>query len=467
MKEPFIGKIIVFAIALMGATALYHWFTAPIPLVLEERVPGTDGDIHSSDSERKELIGELIVTSPPHQYPYKLDDSWPCFRGSDFNSISREAITPVAKDSGFKECWTLDVGEGHAGAAILESRVYLLDYDREKEADALRCLSLVEGDEYWRFTYPVRVKRNHGMSRTVPYVTSKYVVSLGPKCHVVCLDSDSGEKKWALDLVRDFGATVPPWYAGQCPLIDKNRVILAPGGSALMIAVDCETGQIVWQTPNPLGWTMTHSSITPMEFNGKRMYVYCASGGVAGVSAEDGRLLWETDAWKIRIANVPSPAIVDDSRLFLSGGYQAGSMMLKLIERDGKIIPTTLFKLPPERFGSAQHTPIVYQGHVYGVRPDGQLVCLDLDGNEKWTSTGAYKFGIGPYAIVGSLIYVMDDEGLLSRVEATPEAFRMIDQTQVLHGHDSWGPIAFASGRMILRDLTKMVCLDITSQDAG
>ena len=28
------------------------------------------------------------------------------------------------------------------------------------------------------------------MSRTVPAVTDKYVVALGPKCHVMCLDAD-------------------------------------------------------------------------------------------------------------------------------------------------------------------------------------------------------------------------------------------------------------------------------------
>ena len=35
-------------------------------------------------------------------------------------------------------------------------------------ADSLRCLSLETGEEIWRYTYPVRVKWNHGMSRTSP-----------------------------------------------------------------------------------------------------------------------------------------------------------------------------------------------------------------------------------------------------------------------------------------------------------
>ena len=55
----------------------------------------------------------------------------------------------------------------------------------------------------------------------------------------------------------------------------------------------CRTGEIVWQSPNPHGWVMTHSSIVPVEFAGIRMYVYCASGGVVGVSSEDGSILWD------------------------------------------------------------------------------------------------------------------------------------------------------------------------------
>ena len=34
--------------------------------------------------------------------------------------------------------------------------------------------------------------------------------------------------------------------------------------------------------------------------------------GVVGVSAKDGSLLWETTDWKISIANIPSPVILDD-----------------------------------------------------------------------------------------------------------------------------------------------------------
>jgi outer membrane protein assembly factor BamB len=302
------------------------------------------------------------------------------------------------------------------------------------------------------------------MSRTVCTVTDDYVVSLGPKCHVACLDPRTGREYWLIDLVARYGTTVPQWYAGQCPLVEGDRVILAPGGpEALLVALDAASGAELWRTPNPHRWTMTHSSIVPMMVGDLRTYVYCGSGGVVGVKAADGTRLWETDAWKIKIANVPTPVVVDGERLFLSGGYNAGAAMLRL-RRDGdRVVPEVLFRLAAEsQFGSPQHTPILYAGHIYGVRPDEQLTCLDLDGKVLWTSGASHKFGLGPYLIANGLIYVMDDTGLLTLAQATPEGFKLLAQAQVLSGHDAWGPMAMAGGRLMVRDLTRMVCLDIT-----
>lgn len=302
------------------------------------------------------------------------------------------------------------------------------------------------------------------MSRTIPTVTDQVVVALGPKCHVTCLEPKTGEFRWAIDLVKDFGTRVPPWYAGQCPLVEGDRVILAPAGpDVLMMAVDAAKGDVVWQTPNPRGWHMTHSSVIPMEVAGVRMYVYCASGGVVGVAADNGAILWETTDWKISIATVPSPVIVGDGKIFLSGGYNAGSMMLQLKEEGGRFVAKPLFRLEPKVFGAAQQTPILYNGCLYGVRPNGELVCLDLNGKVVWASGPEHRFGLGPFLIAGGLLYVMDDTGLLTMVEATPQGYKPLDQAQVLSGHDAWGPMAILDGRLILRDLTRMVCLNVAA----
>jgi outer membrane protein assembly factor BamB len=464
MKNLLAGTLIPVALALVGIVALLLWVGVS-PMALQARVPGLDRP-KSGEGEpaAKPLVGR---TTDLRGVAAKLPGSWPRFRGSRFDGIA-EPGSPLARSwpaGGPRVVWTIELGEGHAGAAVRDGCVFVLDYDRAASADVLRCLSLADGQDIWRFAYPVSVKRNHGMSRTVPAVTDKYVVAIGPKCDVSCLDPATGKPYWLIDMVRQFGATVPQWYAGQCPLIDGERAILAPGGDSLLVALDCRSGKVVWKSPNPRGWAMTHSSIMPMEFGGKRMYVYCGKGGVAGVSADDGAILWDTTDWKISIATVPSPVILPEEKIFLSGGYNTGAMMLQLEERGGKFSVKTQ-KIDPSVFGSTQQTPIFFGGHLYGVREkDKQLVCMNLAGRVVWSSGSQHRFGIGPYLIADGLIYVMNDTGRLTLVEATPQGYRQLAESQVIaDGNDSWGPMALVAGRLIVRDLTRMICLDVTPE---
>lgn len=452
-----------------GVVALmYLWLSADAAVSVKERLPG--GDSKPKDAaganEPVKIAGTLVKSDG---VPADLPGAWPRFRGPNFDAVSAEKVT-LAKawpTEGPRVLWSVDVGEGYAGAAVLDGRVYLLDFDQDKQADVVRCLSLNDGKEIWRYSYPVKIKRFHGMSRTVPAVTDKYVVTLGPKGHVTCVDSKTGEFRWMLNLVKEYGTTIPQWYTAQCPLIDDGKAIIAPAGTVLMMAVDCQTGKVLWQTPNPDKWVMTHSSIVPMEFAGNRFYIYCGgsteAGGVIGVSATDGQVLWKTDEWKVR-TNVPMPLVVGADRIFLTAGYgqyDSGCMMLRLTESDGKITARSEFKHPTAVFGSMQHTPIFYNDHIYGVGMDKQLICLDLEGKPVWTSTSANTFGSGPYVIAGGLLYVLNDTGVLTLAEASPSAYVQLAKAKVLDGIDSWGPIAIASGRLIVRDLTRMVCLDI------
>ncbi len=469
MKSPALSIIVPAGVAVVGALVIVFWMsTAPVD-GLVRRVPGLDG---------RQMPGGAEPAAPPEPgepvafdgQPSDLSGAWPCFRGASRDAICDDG-TPLARDwpdEGPPVFWMIDMlGPGHGGAAVAGGCVYVLDYDAKAEADTMRCLSLDDGREIWRNGYPVAVPENHGMSRTVPAVADGLVVSLGPKCHAASWDASTGQCLWLLDLVGRFGAKVPDWYTGQCPLVEGGRVILAPAGKAFLIAVDCRTGDVVWESPRLHNWEMTHVSIAPMELAGRRMYVYCGTRGAAGISAEDGSVLWETADWVGNMATCPSPLPAGDGRIFFSGGYGAGSVMLGLNEAGGRLNVQTLFRLTPKQFGSEQQTPILFDGHLYGVRTKAggeQLVCLDLDGKELWNS-GTDKFGRGPYLIADGLIYVLGDKGLLTLVEAAPQGYNRFDQFQVFErAHDAWGPMALAGGRLILRDLTRMACLDVARE---
>ena len=443
-----------------------YWVYEYLHFEVEPRLAGQDGRPQAqsnTDSQPTTLEGTLQQFDGK---PSALVGNWPMFRGPNHDGVVKSDV-PLAKQwpaGGPPELWQVKLGEGYAGPAVYDGRVYLIDYDMQAKADAIRCFSLDDGREIWRYSYPVSIKRNHGMSRTIPAVNGDYVVTISPKCYVTCLDAKTGAFKWMINLVAEYGTKEPLWYAGQCPLIVDNKAVIAPAGKdVLMMAVDCPTGNVVWKCPNPQKWEMTHCSILPMRFDDTDFYVYPGSRGVAGVSAKDGTLLWQTDAWYLR-TNVPTPVDAGQGRIFLSAGYNKGSMMLQLEQQGGNIIPKVLFSLEPEVFGADQQTPVCYQGYIYGVRPDKQLVCLDMTGAIRWTSGSQNTYGLGPYMIADGMIYILSDDGVLSLVEAVPDAFRLIDQAKVLDGHEAWGPPALVAGRLLVRDLTTLVCLDVAGK---
>jgi outer membrane protein assembly factor BamB len=457
----------------MGCCIFLFWFFHNPVKSLAESVPGLDHRPFKPSRSDMIIIGEHFNRFDS-TYTTSLNGRWPNFRGAAYDNISTEEIKLIDKwpDGGPQILWEKELGEGHAAAAIYDGRVYLLDYDERRERDVLHCYALLDGTELWRRGYSVRVKRNHGMSRTIPAVNEKYVVTIGPRCQVMCCDAITGDLVWGIDLVRDFSAAEPLWYTGQCPIIDNNVAVLAVGGKVLLMGVDCATGTVLWQTPNPDSLKMSHSSIVPMNIAGKRMYVYNALGGLCGVSAEEsdkGRLLWMSDDFRPNVI-APSPIYVGQNRIFVTAGYGAGAALIRII-RNGESYSTQTMQLykPSEGMASEQQTPIYKDGLVFNIQTKdagatrNQFVCCAPDDFKRilWTSSASERYGLGPFFIADNKFFILNDDGELTIAGYSASRFQVLDKAKVIEGHDTWGPFALADGFLILRSSKKMVCLNI------
>lgn len=455
---------------LLAAGALAWWATRP-PARFEPGVPGLDGrpaDLKPRDAVRIGTIFEKGTGAPS-----RLPGEWPSFRGADFSNIAVPSA-PLAEtwpSNGPPLLWSADMGEGYAAAAVRDGRVFVLDYDEAGSADMLRCLSLDDGREIWRRGYGVQLKRNHGRSRTIPAVSERHVVSLGPRGHVMCVEADTGRYLWGIDMERRFGSQVPDWYAGQCPLIDGGTVVLAPcGTNVLMLGVDLATGETVWETPSPGAWKMSHSSIAPGTIGGRRMYVYPAVGGMAGVAADGpdrGRILWQTTEWGASVI-APAPVILPDGRVFVTAGYAAGGMVFQVTREGESFKVETVRKFnAKEGLACEQQTPVYIKGRLFAVLPKdagsarNQFACADHDGKILWTSGKEVRFGLGPFMVAGDRFLVLDDHGELTMARVDTEKFEPLTKAKVLDGEDSWGPLALAGTRLLLRDSKRMICLEL------
>jgi outer membrane protein assembly factor BamB len=472
-QKTTIESIVLLLIISLGIIVFAIWFFYNPVQHLSTSLPGLDNrPAFDSTAVDSVIIGEKFREY--ETYTSTLTGKWTRFRGADYDNIYKGPGKFIDKFDtlGPKILWQVELGEGHAAPVIYNGRVYLLDYDERKKNDALRCFSLETGKELWRRWYAVNVKRNHGMSRTVPAITDKYIVTIGPKCHVMCCDPITGKLIWGIDLVKEYKAEVPLWYTGQCPLIENDIVVLAPGGKALLIGVDCKTGKVVWQTPNPGGMKMSHSSVMPMNFEGKKMYVYAAIGGVCGISAEGtdrGKILWRINKFNPSVM-APSPLVLPGGKIFLTAGYGAGAAMLQVVKTgtgfDAKVVQ--IYK-PSEGLASEQQTPVFYKGFIFGILPKdagtarNQFVCYSPNDCKKmlWTSSKTDRYGLGPYIIADGKFFILSDDGTLTIAKAQTSGFEFLDKAKIMDGQDAWGPMAIADGRLLLRDSKLLVCIDI------
>jgi len=392
---------------------------------------------------------------------------WPQFRGPGRDGISKETgLLHKWPPAGPKVLWTVPVGQGYAGAAIVGGLVFHNDYDEKKSEWLVFCRSLATGKQIWSYYDPRLIRPNHAITRTVPAVDGRLVFSIDPKCVLHCLNAKTGKQVWQKDLVAVYKTRIPPWYNGQNPLLEQDRIVIATGGDAILVALDKATGKEIWRTPNSLKVLLSHVSVMPAVLGGVKQYLYATLDGVLGVSAKDGKLLWNFPR-KFNVAAVPSPLAVDAERVFVTGPYDAGSTMIRVRHVGEAFKPEVAFDLKNNEWNSEVQTPIVFQGHFFAVgkKKRGLFTCMSFDGKPVWDSDGKASFELGSFLLADGMFFVLEGKtGMLRLLEANTTGYKELGKAQILSGEDVWGPMALSDGKLVLRDLTKMVCIDVRAR---
>ncbi|MEA3367734.1 MAG: hypothetical protein U9R68_06435, partial [Planctomycetota bacterium] len=174
-------------------------------------------------------------------------------------------------------------------------------------------------------------------------------------------------------------------------------------------------------------------------------------------------LLWKYDH-RCRIL-VPPMTELPESRWFVTGGYNAGSAVIRVTKGAGGFQVEELARI--DKVGSHIHPGLLHEGNVYTLcntnsRADG-LVCFDPQCRIVWqTRKDPYLCKGGSILTADNLIYIMDGaKGDLHIVAPSADGFKSLDKVKLLGGRDIWGPLALADGYLVIRDQQQMKCVDI------
>jgi AraC-like DNA-binding protein len=189
-------------------------------------------------------------------------------------------------------------------------------------------------------------------------------------------------------------------------------------------------------------------------------------GSVNGIDPLTGKVLWTYLNFQ---CSIPVAHAVDagEGRVLMTGGYRAGSAMIKIQKKaDGTYDVAELFTNPD--FGSHTQPPILYKDHFYvqytiNERSDG-LVCMTMDGQVKWRTGDEPPFNKGGAVLADGLLLATDGNTKLYLIDPDPAAFKPLASAELLEPANDWAPIALVDGRLLIRDQKQMKCLQVAQQ---
>lgn len=400
---------------------------------------------------------------------------WPQWRGPQRNAISPETgLLTEWPEGGPKLDWHgTGLGTGYASLAVSSGKLFTLGKREEVSSGKqegensgkifITALDAATGQQRWT--------RQIGLTTRIPCSTptvdGERVYALEPDGHLFCLLAASGEVVWQKDLMKEFaGRKMSGRGYGESPLIDGEKLICTPGGAdAAMVAIEKRTGAVLWKAKLPeLGPAgrdgAAFSSAVISEGAGIHQYVQLMGRGLVSVAAADGRFLWSYNGISNNMVNIPTPVVRDDF-VFAANGYNAGSVLLRLVPENPS--ETTVKKIKPEVVWSKNANQ--FQNHHGGVLLVGEFLygghgnnnglpsCLELKtGKILWKRRGP---GVGSAAVAyaDGRLYFRYQNGLVVLLEASPAGFEVRGKLQIPGaGGDSWSHPVIANGRLYLRE---------------
>jgi outer membrane protein assembly factor BamB len=406
------------------------------------------------------------------------NSNWNQYLGPDRNaSISEAGISKTWPEGGPTKLWSFPLGSGYGGASIYGDEVFILDR-KVGDSDILRCIDLNSGTEKWNFAYEALGEIPYPGSRSVPTVDDNYIWIVGPHGHMHCVDKKTHQSLWSYDLLEKYGGELPKWGFSQSPIVYNDLVIVAPQGEkAGVVAFHKLTGEVKWESRRLTGYRF-HVSPVLGNYGGIDQVIMISScvrndglvsDEVVAFDATTGKELWKYEGLD-SFASISPATIVDDKRLLLTecaynDKYDPVTIMLE-IKKEGDVFEVKELFFNTEA-GSKMHPPVIADNHIYlnnTASPKMQMTCMTMDGQVVWEKGSTPDFQLGGLILIDGLIINQNGKnGDIHLIEPSSDGYIEISKASFFESKNSqaWAPMAVGQGKLLVRDMEKLVCVDL------
>ena len=366
-----------------------------------------------------------------------------------------------------RELWRRDVGAGWAGFAVRNG--FAVTLEQRGDQELMVCYDLDSGEPVW-------TNENSGRHETVmggvgprgtPLIANGLVYAVGAAGRLSCVEGATGETRWEVDLVADFGSTpekeseVIAWGRSNSPLLVDDMVVVPAGGpkgnAVSLAAFDADSGELRWKAGDE---QISYSSPILGELGGVRQIISVNENSVSGHLPEDGKELWKFEWPGSSSANASTsqPNILADDRLLVSKGYFVGGAMWKIAPaEDGSWSPETLWT-QARSLRTKLTSPVHFDGYLYCLS-DGILHCVDAEsGQIEWRGG---RFHHGQILRVHDLLLVLAEGGDLVLVRCAPEQYEELGRVEDAIEGKCWNTLTLAGDRLLIRSDLEAACYEL------
>jgi outer membrane protein assembly factor BamB len=404
------------------------------------------------------------------QQSYGHEAYWPQWQGPTRDA--RSADTGLLKkwpEAGPRLLWHVDgIGAGYSSPTMAGGTIYISGMiDKEGFITAVT----MDGEVRWRKPYGPEWYRNYPGARASVTIADDRLFILSGTGIAACLDAFTGQKKWTVDVVKSHNGRHLEWGYGESLLVVGSKVICTTGsrdGSLAALSVD--DGRLLWKT-DALDAKASYSSPIAVRRAGKDMIIQLLFQSLVVVDADNGSLMCTYDLKEhqrtpgnIGVAENTNTPLYEDGDIFVTSGYDAGSVKLRLSE-DG----TKLTKVWENHDLDVHHGGVVLvDGHVYGTswinNSRGRWVCVDWDtGETRYQYNWDGEKGSIGYAD-GMLYCYREKTGMLALVTPGPQAFDVVSSFSVSTAKSPrhWAHPVICGGTLYVRHGDVLMAFDLS-----